>query len=232
MLLKNKALIVALVVLAVGLPGLAAAQFPSWQVPAGGETWTAGSSHTLCWSGGTATVFGLGAYDANTNAFYPIAANFPNTGYIAWNLPANLPPGTYYLTIGFNLLNPPTTNSQTFTVRAAPECLSGCFQSGAGLSTANPYIGAPPIVYCGWTQHDAGAFAQAAVVAQLQSQCGEGYELDQGSVVVDVTALPTGVCYAGYGGPYLAEAYAFGCCCPVAVPSETESWGGLKSRYR
>lgn len=80
-------------------------------MPAGGETWTAGSSHTLCWSGGTATVFGLGAYDANTNAFYPIASNFPNTGYIAWN--------------------PPATNSQTFTVRAAPECLWGFASSPA-----------------------------------------------------------------------------------------------------
>ena len=57
--MKNKAFIITLVVLAVGLPGLAAAQFPSWQVPSGGETWTAGSSHTLRWSGGTATVFGL-----------------------------------------------------------------------------------------------------------------------------------------------------------------------------
>ncbi len=55
--------------------------------------------------------------------------------------------GACYPTIGFNLLNPPTANSQEFTVRAAPECLWGCFHSSAGLTTANSFTGAAPIVY-------------------------------------------------------------------------------------
>jgi len=214
------------------LPSLAAAQLPTWQVPAGGEVWTAGSSHTLMWVGGTAQVFGLGAYDANTNAFYPIGSMFPNTTSTTWNIPANLPPGNYYLSIGFNLLFPPTTNSAIFTIRAAPECLSGCNLVSAGMTTSNPYAGTPPLAICGTSPLQAAAFAEAAMLAQLQSQCFEGYSIDPGSVMYDTTALPNGACLAGYVGAYLAESFAFGCCCPDAVPVETQSWGSLKGSYR
>lgn len=213
-------------------PALAAAQFPSWQVPAGGETWTAGSSHTLCWSGGTAQVFGLGAYDANTNAFYPIGSMFPNTGNVVWNIPANLPPGTYYLTIGFNLLVPPTANSGTFTIRAAPECLVGCNLVSANLTTANPWTGAIPLTYCGMSQAQAWAYAEAAALAQLEAQCSEGYSIDAGSVQYDTTGMPQGSCHVGYFGGFMAESFAFGCCCPDAVPAEQQSWGSLKTLYR
>lgn len=224
--------LVATLALALLLPSLAAAQFPAWQVPAGGETWTAGSSHTLAWSGGLAMVNGIIAYDVNSPAWYPVGANFPNIGNVVWNLPANLPPGTYYLQIAFNLLNPATTNSATFTVRAAPECLIACNLVTAGMTTADPVSGMPPAAYCGTSPHQAAAFAEAAVLGQLQAQCAPGYSVDPGSVVYDTTMLPGGVCFSGYSGGYLAESFAFGCCCPDAVPVESRSWGALKGSYR
>lgn len=229
---NRKPLLPILVAIALLAPALAHAQFPSWQVPAGGETWTAGSSHTLMWSGGLATVTGIIAYDVNSPSFYPVAAGFPNIGAVVWSLPANLPPGTYYLQIGFNLLNPATTNSQTFTVRAAPECLSACSLVSSGMTTADPMSGQLPIAYCGTSPNQAGSFAEAAVLAQLQAQCFPGYSLDLGSVVYDTTMLPGGLCFFGYTGGYLAESFAFGCCCPDAVPTETTSWGALKGAYR
>ena len=69
--------------------------------------------------------------------------------------------------------------------------------------------------------------AAALATAQMESQCGEGYSLDPGSIVMDVTLIPTGVCDVGYFGTFIAEASGFGCCCPDAVPNEAQSWGCL-----
>jgi hypothetical protein len=172
------------------------------------------------------------AYGVSTPGFYPVAGIFPNTGNVVWNLPANMPPGTYYLQIGFNLLNPPATNSAIFTVRAAPECLIACNLVTAGMTTADPMSGTPPAGYCDIAPLQAAAFAEAAMLAQLQAQCPGGYSVDPGSVLYDTTVLPGGTCLAGPSGTWVAESFAFGCCCPDAVPVESQSWGALKSSYR
>ena len=52
---------VTAVLLSAALPSAALASAPTWMVPAGGETWTAGTHHTIEWSGGgaNATIFAL-----------------------------------------------------------------------------------------------------------------------------------------------------------------------------
>lgn len=221
-------LLVTVFVLAGCLPQLAFAQPATWITPAGGETWTPGTSHTLAWSGGTPTVFGIAAYAVPGPAVWPISPQISNTGFVTWNLPTNLPSGTYILTIGF--VGDTSYNSQPITISGGqPECLLGCYLQSA--STITSQGGFPPIGACGNTAQAAMDAAEALVTTQLQSQCGEGYSLDPGSIVIDVTLVPTGTCYAGFSGPFMAEASGFGCCCADAVPNEARSWGSLKAIF-
>lgn len=228
--LAGRAGLAALVLLATCLPGLASTPV-TWLAPVGGETWTAGTQHTIAWSGGGATVFALAALPVPATTMYPILPQFPNTGYATWAIPPTLPPGTYTLSIGFVGDQTPYSSLE-FTIVAPPECLFGCQQVSFSLPASNPNFAIPPTGFCGVTAHQAGAAAQAYVEAQLAGQCFEGYGIAPGSVVVDVTLLPVGACMAGTFGSYVAEASGFGCCCPEAVPSDATSWGGLKSRYR
>ncbi len=59
--------------------------------PAGGEIWTAGSSHQINWESygvtGNVTIFGL---DNSVPEFLPIAESVPDTGAYIWNLPASV----------------------------------------------------------------------------------------------------------------------------------------------
>ena len=210
------------------LPALALAQPATWVTPAGGETWTPGTAHTLAWTGGAPTVFGIAAYAVPGPAVWPISPQISNTGYVTWNLPTNLPAGTYILTIGF--VGDTSYNSQPITISGAPpSCLVGCYLQSA--STITSQGGFPPIGACAFTAQGALDAAAALATAQLESQCSEGYSLDPGSIVMDVTLIPTGVCYAGFFGTFVAEASGFGCCCPDAVPNEAQSWGSLKATF-
>ncbi|MDO9693331.1 MAG: hypothetical protein Q7W56_01220 [Candidatus Latescibacteria bacterium] len=207
-----------------------AARSSAWLVPAGGETWTAGTSHTLVWSGGTATVFGLGAYELPSNAFTPISPAFPNTGYYTWTIPANLPPGTYKLGIGF--VEGDYIETAPFTIQAPPECLQSCHLATASTLPSSPWSNQYPETLCASTPEQAVAFAQAFLTSKLEEQCLEGYSINPGSVVIDVTLLPVGYCYVGYFGFYQAAASGFACCCQDPVAGESGSWGEIKAQYR
>jgi hypothetical protein len=219
-----------LALVAAGLPATASAQV-TWLVPSGGETWTAGTQHTIAWSGGSATVFGIAALPVPPTSIYPIQGNFPNTGYVTWYIPPTLPPGTYTINIGF-VGDQSGYDGPQFTIVAPPECLPSCQTVSFSMDPSSPNFGIPPSGVCGTSAHQAGAFAESYAQAQLAGQCFEGYALDPGSVVLDVTVIPFGVCLAGYTGAFVAEASGFGCCCPGPVPVTPSTWGVLKSRFR
>lgn len=220
-----------LVAIGLSVPVVVAAQV-TWQAPAGGETWTAGTQHTVAWSGGPGTVFGLIAYGAPPLVnFTPILGGpFANLGYASWSIPPTLPPGTYTIQIAFT--DGSSYVSPEFTIQAPPECLPACQTVSFSFPAANPYFPQPPVGICGTSAHGAGLLAEAFFQQQLAEQCFEGYSLDPGSVVMDLTILPAGVCWAGTGGAFVAEVSGFGCCCADPVPAGGESWGQLKSRYR
>ncbi len=229
---RGRATLAALLLgIGLTLPAVAVAQVV-WHAPAGGETWTAGTQHTVAWSGGPATVSGLIAYGAPPLVnFTPIIGGpFANLGYASWSIPPTLPPGTYTVQIAFadgsNYISP------EFTIQAPPECLPACQTVSFSFPAANPSIAQPPVGICGTSAHGAGLLAEAFFQQQLASQCFEGYSLDPGSVVMDLTILPAGVCWVGTGGAFVAEVSGFGCCCADPVPAEAESWGALKSFYR
>lgn len=207
-----------------------AARSSAWLVPAGGETWTAGTSHTLVWTGGTAMVFGLAAIELPSNAITPISPAFTNTGYYTWSIPANLPPGTYKLGIGF--VEGDYIETAPFAVQAPPECLSSCQLVTASTAPSSPANNLYPETLCAMSAQQAVAFAQAFLLSELEQQCSEGYSLAPGSEVIDVSLLPLGYCYVGYFGPYQAAASGFACCCQDPVAGEGGSWGGIKARYR
>ena len=215
-------LTIALALVTLCLPILAAATAVTWIIPAGGETWTAGTQHTIAWAGGFPTTVLTYHPLPLSMTGYVIGAYFPNTGSYTFNIPANTPPGPYVLQIGFVEGGTPSYSAE-FTIGAAPECLNGC--SLVSASTA------PGAGICGTTAVEAVANAEAWIQAQLESQCFEGYSINPGSVTIDVTFVPVVPCYVGYVGAYVAEASGFGCCCPDAVPTETQSFGDIKARY-
>lgn len=205
----------------------------TWLLPAGGEIWTAGTSHTVAWTGtGTSAIVTYHPLPLSMTG-YVVAAFFPNTGYVTFSIPANLPPGQYVMQVAYQT-GDPAVYSQPFTIVAPPECLNGCSLVSASMPASSPWTGAQPLNVCGFTAIGATSVAEAYIISALQSQCAEGYSLDPGSVHIDFTLLPPGVgtCMVGYFGNFMAEASGFGCCCQDAVPTETHAWGDVKARYR
>jgi hypothetical protein len=230
---------VTAVLLSAALPSAALASAPTWMVPAGGETWTAGTHHTIEWSGGgaNATIFALVLVEVANPAlsnWVTVGAFFPNNGYIGFTIPVNVNPGAYYLMMGIDQDPGGPYNGPIFNIQAAPECLSGCYQVWANFPGPSPSFTAPPIGQCATSPSQAEAMAVAYIQNQLAGQCGEGYSLNPGSVVIDVTLLPVGDClFQESGGTlFVAEATGVGCCCQDAVPATPQSWGTLKSLYR
>lgn len=215
-----------MIVLLCAVP--AAGQPYQWLVPAGGETWTAGTTHTLVWTSGPSS----GAIQlvlAQTSPPYAatvLGSLLMNDGLFSWTLPSNLDPGTYQLNLSTPSFPPVSVYSGTITIQPAPECLFGCYLVSASLPVTDP-----PSGYCGASAHAAGDAAYQAVLAQLGASCFEGYAIEPEAVVIDVTVLPAGTCLEGSGG-YIAEASGFACCCPSPVPGQETSWGTLKSFYR
>ena len=222
--------------MASALPQTALATTPTYMVPAGGEIWTAGTMHAIEWAGGGPNgVFALVMVEiANPTNMVTVSTFFPNNGYIRWLIPQNITPGAYKPLMSFDQDNGGPYAGPIFTIRPAPECLSGCQQVWANFPGPSPSFTAPPIGQCATSPSQAEAMAVAYIQNQLAGQCGEGYSLNPGSVVIDVTLLPVGDClFQESGGTlFVAEATGVGCCCQDAVPATPQSWGTLKSLYR
>lgn len=221
---RHRLFLLCIVLLLAAAP--AAAQPFNWLLPAGGETWTAGTTHTVEWSGGPASNVDLLLISLSPYQVWgPIAINVPNSGAYSWPIPANVPPGPYQVYVGDTGTPTVWAYSQSITIQAAPTCGANCVLT----SVAMPFFD-PPAGVCGQTQAEASGFATAW--AQSNFACPNGYTLDQGSMVIDVTFLPVGVCLAGYSGPFVAEASAVACCCADPAPVPRSTWGRVKSRYR
>ena len=231
---RVRSLTLALFPLLVCLFSTGAARATIWLVPSGGEVWTAGTTHTVAWSGGTPAASTAVTYHPLplSMAGGTVAAFFPNAGYASWAIPPSTPPGQYKLQIGYFSGGGDPVYSETFTIVGPPECLSGCYAVSASLPESQPWVGTPPSAVCGASADAATAAGAAYIQAQLESQCSEGYSVDPGSLDLDVTFIPVANCLAGTGGDYLVDATATGCCCPDAVPAEVQSWSNLKARYR
>jgi hypothetical protein len=231
--------LLALAALAALAPAPAAlAQTPvTWLVPAGGETWTAGTTHTIEWSGGGPSVFAIVyVQQFPPYAQVPVQGNafFPNNGHGTWTLSTDqnlLPLGNYRLLIGMQNDNTPYYSNE-FTVAPAPECLSHCSQVWASFPVPSPFYSELPLGACGTSPHAAGSAAYAYIQSELAIQCNSGWTLDPNSLVIDVTSLPIGSCLRGYSGAYVAEASGTGCCCEDVVPARRATWGTLKTLYR
>jgi hypothetical protein len=221
---------------AVVLSRAAMATPVTFMVPAGGEIWTAGTNHTIEWLGGGPTgVFALVMVEvANPINMVTVSAFFPNNGYIGWTIPTNIPMGAYRPLFGIDQDEAGPYEGPIFTIRPAPECLSGCFQVSANFPGPSPSFSAPPVGICAATTTQAEAQAGEYILNQLLDHCGEGYGLDPGCVLIDVTLLPVGTCLTqeNPSGLFVADATGTGCCCADAVPTTRENWGSLKSQYR
>src|SRR5205823_5622719 len=74
----------------------ASAQPFTWLLPSGGETWTAGTTHTVEWSGGPAST--VNVYIDRLSPFQVadvVGNGLPNTGFAYWTIPSGLTPGAY-----------------------------------------------------------------------------------------------------------------------------------------
>jgi hypothetical protein len=225
---------------AISVAPVVAATPVTWLVPAGGEIWTAGTTHTIAWSGGDPSVFGVvyvQQFSPFGQAVIPGMAFFPNNGHGFWTLstdPNYLQPGTYKLAIGIQGDSNSPYYSNAFTVQAAPECLYGCERVSASFPVPNPFYSAPPIGACDSGVFSALAYAQSYIQMHLAGQCPEGYSADPNGMVIDVTLLPFGDCLfqESSSGLFIAEASGLACCCPDVVPAKRATWGSLKTLYR
>jgi hypothetical protein len=214
--------------LALLAPRAAGAQPFGWLLPAGGETWTAGTQHTVEWNGGNPSWSVL----VNAIRLVPfqaadaIEASTPNDGFSFWAIPPGLAPGGYLLYVQDTAAST-WAYGPAFNIQAGPQCAVGCQQ----VSVSMPYY-EPPVGVCGQTAADAEAAARAYSLQQLADACPNGYSIDPSSIVTDVTILPIGVCMSGYSGAFVAEASSVACCCPSPVPASPSSWGKVKSTYR
>lgn len=221
-------LVGVLALLALSLPRLSFAQPLAWLLPGGGETWTAGTTHSVEWTGG------LPGWSVNVRVIRLVpfqtadlvALGTTNDGFASWTIPANFPPGAYQLYVEEASVSA-WAYSSTFTVQAAPACTPGCQLVAVAMPSFEPPAGA-----CGPTQAQAAANAQAYSEQQLAGACPPGYALDSSTIVTDVTFLPIGTCLPGYSGAFVAEASSVACCCPLALPADGTSWGRVKSIYR
>lgn len=221
--------VIALAAVLLLSPRVSAAQAFTWQVPAGGETWTAGTSHSVEWTGGPVAMnVNVLLISITLNAVVgPVALNAPYLLPASWAIPANLPPGPYQLYIE----DVGTTTYQysgIFTVQAGPTCSQGCVQ----VAIAPGNFGGYPATHCGTTAADAMANAQSWLSAQLANACAQGWNIDNSSIMADYTFLPTGACYVGQFGAFMVEASAVACCCPGPTDARKSTWGTLKVRYR
>ncbi len=209
-------------------PRATVAQPLGWVLPAGGETWTAGTRHSIQWSGGSPSWNVL--VNADRLVPFQVADNIessgPNDGFAMWVLPPGLTPGAYLLYVeGIGAST--WSYGPTFTVQAGPNCAVGCQQVVVSMNYAEP-----PLGVCGQTQAEAAALAQSYSLQQLADACPNGYTIDPASIMTDVTILPNGVCLSGYSGAFVAEASSVACCCPAPTPADPTSWGRVKSTYR
>jgi hypothetical protein len=221
------ALLLAPLFLAACPPGTSAAAL-QWTLPVGGETWTAGTTHTVEWSGG------VPSWSVNVQVIRlipfqvagAVALGTSNDGFASWTIPAGLAPGVYQLYVEEVGLNDYTYGPE-FTVATTPPCATGCTAVAVAMPVFEPPAGA-----CGPDDASAMAAAQAYSLQQLATACPGGTTLDPASIVTDVTILPVGVCLPGYGGPVVAEASSVACCCAIPTPATERTWGRLKSAYR
>ena len=222
-------LLATLMLAAAAAPRAALAQAFTWLSPAGGEVWTAGTTHTMEWSGGPS--------GANLTVVLIRITPFQSAGTIQvsmpygfttpMTIPSNLPPGQYQMYVA----DTPTTTwaySGIFTVQSAPACGQGC----QAIAVAPEYFGGYPGTSCGTTLAIATANAQAWLAAKLNAACTTGWTIDPLSVVAEYTQVPLGSCYVGQSGFYQVEATAVACCCPPPTNTLRGTWGGLKAHYR
>jgi len=194
----------------------------TWLLPSGGEVWTAGTTHTIEWSGGIPTN-NVDILLIQVTPFQLAGTIVPimlNTGAASWTIPVGLS-GSYQV-----FVEEPATNdyaySNTITVQPAPLCALGC-----QLVSATQFaFTTPPTGVCATTGPDALA------LASVTPTCPVGWILDPSSIVVDRTLLPVGVCYAGYSGAFVAEASAVACCCPGPTSGRRSTWGSNQTQYR
>jgi hypothetical protein len=221
---RRAALLLSLATLLLLVPALA--QAFNWLVPAGGETWTAGTTHTVEWAGTPGGNVNIQVIDFNTASVVGnVTLGAPNAFVASWSLPPSLPPGPYQLYIE----DVPTSTwsySAVFTVRAVPPCAVGCTY----VTVVPTYYGAYPGTQCSTNANVANGLAQVWVADQLANLCTG--VIDPTSVMADYTYLPSAVCEVGQFGPYAVEASAIACCCAGATPAERRTWGRLKTIYR
>ncbi len=74
-----------------------------WRAPQGGETFIAGETYPLVWTGGDSSArvgFSLVRMDIWTVVPGAPAGEFANDGMESWTIPANLAPGDYEMVVG------------------------------------------------------------------------------------------------------------------------------------
>jgi hypothetical protein len=218
----------ALLVLSIACFSLGLAAAPSqgqtfnWLVPTSADTFTVGVPHGLYWTGGPAANVNIFVIDMNTfsNVGY-VVLNSPNTGEVVWNIPNTLPQGPYQLYIE-DVGTTTWTYSETFFLRTRGTCATGCLS----VATTQPWV------VCGQTASQAESLARAAALAELESQCSQGYTIDLTTVQYNVSFITFGGfnCPAGYSGAWAYEASATACCCPEPLPTLPSTWGNIKVR--
>ncbi len=102
--------------------GFLSAQSVTVVKPAAGETVTAGSGYTIVWtkSGTLAATVRISLRNAQTLAETAlIAAGAPNSGSFGWQMPGNVPPGSYRVRVSV-LTMQVKDDSDPFTIAPAP----------------------------------------------------------------------------------------------------------------